>query len=84
MIRSIANSKDSQHVCVFRHAPVSTAIWAYQQFMRDSLFQRVLESAYYANVRPWAQGLRYFRSCHGINMAVRNHNVQVLVIQVLT
>ena len=83
MIQPIANSKDSQHVRVFRDTPVSAAVWDYQQFMRDSLFQRGLELAYYATVRPWTQGLRYFRSCHGIDMTVRHHNVQDPVIQVL-
>ena len=52
MIRPIADSKDSQYVCVFRDAPLSKAIWVYQQFMHDSRFQRVLQLAYYANVRP--------------------------------
>jgi hypothetical protein len=41
---------------VLREEPVSTAIWAYQKLIRDSLFQRVLESAHYANVRPWHKG----------------------------
>jgi len=83
MIRPIADSKDSQYVCVFRDAPLSKAIWVYQQFMHDSRFQRVLQLAYYANVRPRTRGLLYFRSCHRISMTVRHHNVQDPVTQVL-